>query len=42
VGNFNAQDGVPLGAFGITNRPDELLHLVLDIVERKPPRLEVL
>ena len=42
VGNFNVQDGVPLGAFGITNRPDELLHLVLDIVERKPPRIEIL
>lgn len=35
IGNFNAKDGVPLGAFGITNRPDELLHLILDILERK-------
>ena len=25
---------VPVGAFGIADRPDELLHLVLDIVER--------
>lgn len=36
IGNFNVQDSVPMGAFGITNRPDELLHLVLDILERKP------
>ncbi len=36
IGNLNAQDGVPAGAFGITNRPDELLHLVLDILERQP------
>lgn len=35
IGNFNAKDGVPLGAFGITNRPDELVHLILDILERK-------
>ena len=27
--------GVPVGAFGITNRPDELLHLVLDVLERR-------
>jgi hypothetical protein len=26
--------GVPAGAFGITNRPDDLLHLVLDVLER--------
>lgn|SRR5574341_674054 len=25
---------VPAGAFGITNQPDELLHLVLDVLER--------
>lgn len=35
IGNFNAEDGVPAGAFGITNRPDELVHLILDILERK-------
>jgi hypothetical protein len=23
-----------LGAFGITNRPDEMLHLVMDVLER--------
>ncbi len=27
--------GVPVQAFGITNRPDELLHLTLDALERK-------
>jgi CheY-like chemotaxis protein len=27
--------GVPAGAFGITNRPDDLLHLVMDALERK-------
>jgi CheY-like chemotaxis protein len=26
--------GVPHGAFGITNRPDELLHLCMDALER--------
>lgn len=25
---------LPIGAFGLTNRPDELLHLVLDALER--------
>ena len=35
IGNFNVQDGVPAGAFGITNRPDELLHLLLDVLERR-------
>ncbi|QLQ33402.1 MAG: response regulator [Candidatus Thiothrix singaporensis] len=35
IGNFNAEDGVPVGAFGITNRPDELMHLLLDVLERK-------
>jgi DNA-binding NtrC family response regulator len=27
--------GVPHGAFGITYRPDELLHLCMDVVERR-------
>jgi CheY-like chemotaxis protein len=27
--------GVPPGAFGITARPDELLHLCMDVVERR-------
>jgi hypothetical protein len=26
---------VPAGAFGLTIRPDELLNLVLDVLERK-------
>jgi CheY-like chemotaxis protein len=26
----------PVGAFGITDRPDELLHLVIDALERRP------
>lgn len=28
-------DGVPPGAFGITARPDELLHLCMDALERR-------
>jgi CheY-like chemotaxis protein len=35
VGEFDPQKGVPAQAFGITNRPDELLHLTLDALERK-------
>ncbi len=34
VGVFEPQKGVPAQAFGITNRPDELLHLSLDALER--------
>ena len=30
VGDYEPQLGVPDGAFGITDRPDQLLHLVLD------------
>lgn len=30
----NESIGVPAGAFGLTNRPDQLLHLVIDICER--------
>lgn len=26
---------LPIGAFGLTNRPDELLHLVIDALERR-------
>jgi hypothetical protein len=26
---------VPIGAFGITDRPDEVLHLILDVLERE-------
>ena len=35
VGHFDRNLGVPGQAFGITNRPDELLHLTLDALERK-------
>jgi len=35
IGVYHPERGVPPGAFGITNRPDELLHLVLDALERK-------
>lgn len=35
VGVIDPHKGVPAQAFGITNRPDELLHLTLDVLERK-------
>ena len=35
IGVVNPEKGVPAGAFGITNRPDELLHSTLDALERK-------
>jgi hypothetical protein len=35
VGYFQPEKGVPPYAFGITHRPDELLHLILDALERK-------
>jgi len=35
IGTYDPKLGKPIGAFGITNRPDELLHLVLDALERK-------
>jgi CheY-like chemotaxis protein len=34
VGKVLEALGVPTGAFAITDRPDELLHLVLDVLER--------
>jgi CheY-like chemotaxis protein len=34
IGVMEAGKGVPEHAFGITNRPDELLHLTLDALER--------
>jgi CheY-like chemotaxis protein len=34
VGRLNRNAGVPPGAFGITNRPDELLNLTLDALVR--------
>ena len=35
IGVVDAKKGIPAQAFGITNRPDELLHLTLDALERK-------
>ena len=35
IGVMEAGKGVPEHASGITNRPDELLHLTLDALERK-------
>lgn len=35
VGVIESEKGVPAQAFGITNRPDELLHITLDALERK-------
>ena len=35
IGVIDPTKGVPAQAFGITNRPDELLHLTLDALERK-------
>lgn len=35
VSVLDAERPLPLGAFGLTNRPDELLHLVLDALERR-------
>ena len=35
IGDYNPDNGCPPHAFGITDRPDELLHLILDILERK-------
>jgi CheY-like chemotaxis protein len=35
VGQLDPSKGVPAHAFGITNRPDHLLHFVMDIMERE-------
>lgn len=35
IGTFDPEKGTPACAFGITNRPDELLHLTLDALERR-------
>jgi CheY-like chemotaxis protein len=34
VGQIDPSRGVPRGAFGIADRPETLLHLVLDVLER--------
>lgn len=36
VDALNARQGTPRGAFAITNRPDEVLHFVFDVLERRP------
>ncbi|HHG84485.1 MAG TPA: hypothetical protein ENJ82_07040 [Bacteroidetes bacterium] len=35
INNYDPKKGVPSHAFGITNSPEELLHLVMDIMSRK-------
>lgn len=37
VARLELEKGVPVGAFGITDRPDTLLHLVIDALERRAP-----
>lgn len=34
VGSVDPGRGIPAGVFGLTNRPDELVHLVIDALER--------
>ncbi len=34
VSELDKAKGVPVGAFGITDDPNELIHLTLDVVER--------
>ena len=38
VAQVDAKRGVPPRAFGITNRPDELMNLVMDAIDRLPDR----
>lgn len=35
LGVIDRTKAVPAGAFGLTNRPDELLHLALDVLARR-------
>jgi len=35
VGNYDRERGVPANSFGMTDRPDQFLHLVFDVIERK-------
>jgi hypothetical protein len=35
VGQLDKRKGVPLGAFGITNLREPLLHLIFDVLNRK-------
>lgn len=34
VGHVDSKKGTLEGSFGITHRPDELLHLIMDVLER--------
>ena len=34
ISRLDLQKGTPGGAFGITSNPAEMLHLVLDVIER--------
>ena len=34
IGRPHPEGGVPAGAFGVTNRPDQLLQLVIDALSR--------
>ena len=36
ISMVDEEEPVPLGAFGLTNRPDELVHLVIDALARRP------
>jgi CheY-like chemotaxis protein len=35
VGQVDEKQPIPVGAFNITNRPDKLLHLIMDALERE-------
>jgi len=35
VGKYDKERGTPAHAFGITDRPDQMLHLIFDALERK-------
>ena len=37
VGRVDRSRGTPPDVFGLTNRPDELIHLVIDALERQRP-----
>lgn len=39
IGKYDPSRGTPPYVFGITNRPDELLNLIMDILERSPRML---
>ncbi len=40
IGRVDPTRPVPVGAFGLTSRPDELVHLVLDALERRAAPVE--